>query len=95
MASDKPAAVIVGSWSREDPGMFQADQTDRLDCIEPPGISKQGFLLWSHAPQSTAGGLVLCWEPLPLCACAYLSMSSQVTSVLEAGLLEKVEKRLE
>lgn len=77
MASDKPAAVIVDLWSRDDPRMFQADQTDRLDYIEPPRISKQGFPLWSNAPQSTAGGLVLCWVYLWI-SVPVLSLSSEL-----------------
>lgn len=62
--------------------MFQADQTDRLDYIEPPGISKQGFLLWSNAPESTAGGFVFRWEPLPLDICARSIYRYQVSSPL-------------
>lgn len=91
MASDKPAAVIVDSWSRDDPRMFQADQTDRLDCISPLGVS--GGASYFGAMHSWDFGTLL-GAPSCGCLCLFLLLSL-LTCVLEEGMLDKGEKVLE
>lgn len=95
MASDKPAAVIVDSWSRDDPRMFQADQTGRLDCISPLRIPGRASLLWAMFPKTQLEYWRFSGRPYLWVSVLALLLSRWLTNVLEERLLEKGEKVLE